>query len=91
MVQLTETLRARRDDDRNICLEEYREIVDERKKTSRMDWDIVGFYNSFSTLLIGALKRYELTLCEEDKYSLEEALEKIKSLVEVLKNVKVEM
>ena len=56
-----------------------------------MDWDIVGFYNSFSTLLIGALKRYELTLCEKDKHSLEEALEKIKSLVEVLKNVKVEM
>lgn len=91
MVQLTETLRARRDDDRNICLEEYREIFSAAKKTSRMGWDIVGFYNSFSTLLIGALKRYELALCEADKYSLEEALRKMKSLVQELKNVKVEM
>lgn len=91
MVQLTEFLRAERTDDRNIELQEFTEITDKKTKKPKMEWMTVGYYNSFSTLLIGALKRYEMILCEKDKYTLEEALEKIKSLVEVLKNVKVEM
>ena len=91
MVQLTEFLRAERTDDRNIELQEFTEVTDKKTKKLKMEWLTVGYYNSLSTLLIGALKRYEMILCEKDKHSLEEALEKIKSLVEVLKNVKVEM
>lgn len=89
-LNLTPTFRVFRCDDRNLELEEYREVVSRpnryvTKKSVSKKWVSVGYYSDLPTAVGGVLTHSEGILTERQKMDLESAVLELKKISEDLK------
>ena len=71
MIQVTENIRIAKADERNLQLEVLRQIKTKDGMVEK--WCADGFYGDLKSALLGAVRRYGLTLADEDldiKYAI---------------------
>ena len=80
MIQINENIRITRVDDRNLQVEEYRKIVDIKKKTERYDWCWIGYYGDLSSAFCGVLKHCSTKLVDEEIKGCNEIIARLKEI-----------
>lgn len=88
MIQITENLRIRRADDKNVVIEELRDVTDKKTQTTNKKWCWCGWYGDLRTALLGVLHKSLLDSAEEE-LQIKDVIEKIESLENDIKNMKV--
>lgn len=88
MIQITEKLRIRRADDRNLVIEEFRDVTDPKAKTTNKQWCWCGYYGDLKTALIGVLHKSLLDSAEEE-LQVKDVIKRIESVENDIKNIKV--
>lgn len=88
MIQITDKLRIRRADDRNLVIEEFRDVTDPKAKTTNKQWCWCGYYGDLKTALIGVLHKSLLDSAEEE-LRLKDVITKIEAVENDIKSMKV--
>lgn len=78
MIQITEKLRIRRADDKNLVIEELRTISSE-KKGDHDEWCWCGFYGTFKSALLGVLHK-RLFESVKEELQLKDCIAKINEI-----------
>lgn len=84
MLQLTETLRIRKYDNINLIIEEYKEIINPFKGTTRYDWQNCGYYGSLQAALKGIAKKYLFNLTANEQLTITGLIKKIEELEKII-------
>lgn len=88
MIQITEKLRIVKADDKNLVIEELRDVTSQKSQTTNKQWCWCGYYGDLKTALIGVLHKSLLDSAEEE-LQIKDVIEKIESLENDIKNMKV--
>lgn len=88
MIQITEKLRIRQADDKNLVIEELRDVTNKNSQTTNKQWCWCGYYGDLKTALLGVLHKVLLDSAEE-KLQIKDVLQKIESVENDIKNMKV--
>ena len=87
MIQITEKLRIVKADDKNLALEELRDVTNKKSQTANKKWCWCGWYGDLRTALLGALHKQLFDSAEE--LQVKDVIEKIESVEKNIKNIKV--
>lgn len=89
MIQVNDKIRITRLDDKNLQLEEYRLVINNRTKAERYDWVWVGYYSSLEGAMKGVLKHCSMALVDEEFKGCEKVIERLNSIeTEITKAIK---
>lgn len=88
MIQITDKLRIRRADDKNLVIEELRDVTSKKSQTTNKQWCWCGYYGDLKTALLGVLHKSLLDSAEEE-LQIKNVIEKIESVENNIKNMKV--
>lgn len=88
MIQINDKLRIRRADDRNLVIEEFRDVTDPKAKTTNKQWCWCGYYGDLKTALLGVLHKALLDSAEEE-LQVKDVIAKIETVENDIKNIKV--
>lgn len=88
-ISLTPNFRVSRCDDRNLEVEEYREVVSRpnryiKEETRGNKWVSVGFYSNLHQAVNGVLKIEEANITSAQRMDLESAMNRLQSISEQL-------
>lgn len=87
MIQITDKLRIRRADDRNLVIEEFRDVTDPKAKTTNKQWCWCGYYGDLKTALLGVLHKALLDSAEEE-LQIKDLIKRIEKVENYIKNIK---
>lgn len=89
MLQINDRLRIRKNDERNLIIEEYNmNILDQKTKEVRSGWQWVGYYGTLQDALIGILNKQLLDSVDEE-LEIKDVLGKIEQVKQEIKNAKI--
>lgn len=88
MIQITEKLRIRRADDKNLVIEELRDVTSQNSQTTNKQWCWCGYYGDVKTALLGVLHKSLLDSAEEE-LQVKDVIAKIEAVENDIKNMKV--
>lgn len=88
MIQINNKLRIRRADDRNLVIEEFRDVTDPKAKTTNKQWCWCGWYGDLKTALLGVLHK-QLFDSAEEELQIKDLIERIEKVENYIKNMKV--
>lgn len=88
MIQITEKLRIVKADDKNLALEELRDVTNKKSQTTNKQWCWCGWYGDLKTALIGALHK-QLFDSAEEELQIKDLIERIEKVENYIKNMKV--
>lgn len=81
MIQITENLRIRRADDKNVVIEELRDVTDKKTQTTNKQWCWCGYYGSIRSALLGCMDKL-LIDSAEDNITVKDLISKIDNIKE---------
>lgn len=86
MLQLTETLRIRKDDGINLVIEKYRLIVGKGKTKGKThyEWENCGYYGSLQAALKGIARKYLFDLTANEQLNITGLIKKIEELEKII-------
>lgn len=82
MLQIGDTVRISKYDERNLQIEELREITNPRTKETRLDWAWDGYYPDIKSALKGVIHKYAFLAIEAQG-----TLDRLNELEELIKNL----
>ena len=85
MIQINEKIRITRLDEKNLQLEEYRNVVNKKTKEERFEWCWLGYYGDLKSAINGVLKHCLMELANENIKTLSELVERIDNIDKELK------
>ncbi len=92
MIQINDRLRIVKVDDRNLAIEEFRQVTSEKHGT-REEWCWCGYYGTLKSALLGCLDKKMFDLPEADISSINLLLQKIEQceteIIKAAKNAKI--
>lgn len=88
MIQITEKLRIVKADDKNLALEELRDVTNKKSQTTNKQWCWCGYYGDLKTALIGVLHKVLFDSAEEE-LQIKDVIAKIESVENDIKNMKI--
>lgn len=81
MIKITENLRIRRADDKNVVIEELRDVTDKKTQTTNKQWCWCGYYGSIRSALLGCMDKL-LIDSAEDNITVKDLISKIDNIKE---------
>lgn len=88
MLQINDRLRIRKNDERNLIIEEYNmNILDQKTKEVRSGWQWVGYYGTLQDALIGILNK-QLFDSVEEELTLKDIITKINKVENEIQDIK---
>ena len=88
MIQITERLRIRQADDKNLVIEELRDVTNKKSQTTNKQWCWCGYYGDLKTALLGVSHKSLLDSAEEE-LQVKGVIKRIESVENDIKNMKV--
>lgn len=88
MIQITEKLRIVKADDKNLALEELKDVTSKKSQTTNKQWCWCGYYGDLKTALLGVLHKFLLDSVEEE-LQIKDVVAKIETVENDIKNMKV--
>ena len=88
MIQITEKLRIVQADDKNLALEELKDVTSKKSQTTNKQWCWCGWYGDLKTALLGALHK-QLFDSAEEELEIKGLIERIEKVENYIKNMKV--
>ena len=88
MIQINDKLRIVKAYDKNLALEELRDVTNKKSQTTNKQWCWCGWYGDLKTALIGALHK-QLFDSAEEELEIKGLIERIEKVENNIKNVKV--
>ena len=79
MIQITEKLRIVKADDKNLALEELRDVTSKKSQTTNKQWCWCGFYGTFKSALLGVLHK-RLFESVKEELQLKDCIAKINEI-----------
>lgn len=87
MLQINDKLRVRRIDDKNLALEELKNVTSKKSQTTNKQWCWCGWYGDLRTALLGALHK-QLFDSAEEELEIKGLIERIEKVENYIKNMK---
>lgn len=81
MIQITEKLRIVKADDKNLALEELRDVTSKKSQTTNKQWCWCGYYGSIRSALLGCMDKL-LIDSAEDNITVKDLISKIDNIKE---------
>lgn len=81
MIKITENLRIRRADDKNVVIEELRDVTNKKTQTTNKQWCWCGYYGSIRSALLGCMDKL-LIDSAEDNITVKDLISKIDNIKE---------
>lgn len=81
MIQITEKLRIVKADDKNLALEELRDVTNKKTQTTNKQWCWCGYYGSIRSALLGCMDKL-LIDSAEDNITVKDLISKIDNIKE---------
>lgn len=88
MIQITEKLRIVKADDKNLVIEELRDVTSQKSQTTNKQWCWCGYYGNLKTALIGVLHKVLFDSAEEE-LQIKDVIAKIEAVENDIKSMKV--
>ena len=92
MIKINDKIRISVFDERNLQIEEYRKIINQKTKEERYEWVWCGYYGDLKSAISGVLSRFATQLAQEEINDCKEVLDKLEAynakLHEAIKGVK---
>lgn len=88
MIQITEKLRIVKADDKNLALEELKDVTNKKSQTTNKQWCWCGYYGDLKTALLGVLHKALLDSAEEE-LQVKDVIAKIEAVENDIKSMKV--
>lgn len=88
MIQITEKLRIVRLDDKNLAIEELKDVTNKKTQTTNKQWCWCGYYGDLKTALLGVLHK-QLFDSAEEELEIKGLIERIEKVENNIKNMKV--
>ena len=88
MIQINNKLRIRQADDKNLALEELKDVTSKKSQTTNKKWRWCGWYGDLRTALLGALHK-QLFDSAEEELEIKDLVKRIETAENNIKNMKV--